>query len=121
MPNPAIPFQLNKATIIPEIVMVSPDTNTFYHYLRASGYLFGIAVNPNNGYAELRCQLQNVNGESIEDEFYLEYGYASGGILLRQPLVNMNSMAKYRLLISRFKTDSPPIPNLTIYPISCWQ
>lgn len=112
---------LNKLHIIPEQLILNSNTELLIWYIRPTGYLLGIAINPRE-YAELKCKLQSFYGDEIPDsEFHVGYAYTSGGIWLKEPLRNINAAYSYRLVIEKERDDSPPIPNLTIYPIGCWE
>ena len=113
---------LTKATILPEVVIVGPNTREVILRLRPNGYLIGVCVNYLGTYGELTCNLQDSRGIDIEStQFHMGMAYTSSGIIFKEPLPNFSSIDTYRLKIVKYRDDSPPIPNLTIYPIGCWQ
>lgn len=111
-----------KAHVIPENVILEPNTTEVIYHLRPGGYLIGVCVNYLGSYGELTLVLQDCEGRDIENTtFHLGMAYTSCGIIFDKPLLNFSSRDTYRLKVTKYREDSPPIPNLTIYPIGCWE
>jgi hypothetical protein len=91
------------------------------YVLPATGFLMGIAVNP-NGYAELDCHIEDdANGYIPGTEFHVDMAMTSGGIVFDHPLENMSTRDPFMLVVKARTDDSPAVPNLTVYPIGAWE
>lgn len=109
------------AHIVPEYIHIEPKTREYVVYIRPTGFLMGVAINPQKAYMSARCYLEEHNGKAIPGtDFSIDYAYTSGGIILENPLINMSAVDCYRLHLTAH-IKMPDLCDFIMYPIGCWE